>query len=151
VTEAPAASAHPATAQSGSAAQLASVTPRPTEPPPLGPKALADPAKPEGEPDLQGRVSGVKRFDEIMVAGRWIKIYGIVDRARGAKEAQQVQTLLRYIKPARNVLVCYRKAGETYRCYADGQDIAQLALQEGIVQLAPNAPAEYRASVAQKR
>jgi len=134
------------------AAQLASVAPRPPEPspPPLGPKALADPAKPEGEPDLQGRVGGAKRLDEIEVAGRWIKIYGIVDRARGAGEARQVQALLRYLKPARNVLVCYRKSGDTHRCYANGQDIAQLALTEGIVQLAPNAPAEYRV-LAQKR
>lgn len=117
---------------------------------PLGPQVQASPPGPEGEPDLQGRVSGAKRFDEIEVAGRWIKLYGIVDRARGAREAQQVQVLLRYLKPARNVLACYSKPGDTYRCYADGKDIAQRALLDGIVQLAPNAPAEYRA-LAQKR
>jgi serine/threonine-protein kinase len=133
--------------QSAPEVQVAMAPPQvpPATQPPLGPQAQAAPPNPEGEPDLQGRVGGAKRLDEIEVAGRWIKLFGIVDRARGAREAQQVQTLLRYLKPARNVLVCYRKAGDTYRCYAEGQDIARLALLDGIVQLAPNAPAEYRA------
>jgi hypothetical protein len=95
-------------------------------------------------------VTGVKRLDEIEVAAHWLKLYGIVDRARGPQEAQRIQALLGYLKPAHNVLVCYHKAADTYRCYADGQDIARLALRDGMAQLAPNAPPEYRSLLAQQ-
>jgi eukaryotic-like serine/threonine-protein kinase len=111
----------------------------------LGPPASAPAQEPEGKPDLQGKVTGAKALDEIEVNSQWIRIYGIRDRA------QNVKALLRYLAPARNVVVCYRKASETYRCYADGQDIARLALKDRIAQLAPNAPAEYRSLLVQKR
>jgi serine/threonine protein kinase len=143
----------PATDRPASGIQVATTQPQtPPEPAPsLGPEPPASAPKPEGEPDLQGRVTGAKRLDEFEVAGQWIKLYGIVDRARGPQEAQRVQALLRYLKPSHNVVVCYRKAADTYRCYADGQDIARLALQDGMAQLAPNAPSEYRSLLAQRR
>jgi serine/threonine protein kinase len=112
-----------------------------------GPEAPAVAREPEGKPDLQGKVTGVKRLDEIEVGSQWIRLYGIVDRGG----AQHIAALLRYLKPARNLVVCYRKALETYRCYADGQDIAQLALRDGNAQLAPNAPPEYHQLVSQRR
>jgi len=118
--------------------------PSPEPPVPLGPQAMVDPLKPEGEPDLEGNVTGAKRLDEIEIAARWIKIYGIVDRARGAQESQHVKVLVGYLKLSGNHLVCYRKVADTYRCYSNGQDIARLALQDRVVDLAPNAPAEYR-------
>ncbi len=124
--------------------------PEPPSPSPEAPGPLASiepqrgPLEPEGQPDLQGRVTGAKGLEEIEVAARWIKLYGIVDRARGAEEAQHANALVRYLKPSHNHIVCYRKAAETYRCYSDGQDIARLALEDGMVQLAPNAPPEYR-------
>jgi hypothetical protein len=133
--------------------QVAAVEPKaPVEPPPpVGPKIPPEPAMPEGQPDLQGRISGAKGLDEIEVTGRWVKIYGIVDNARGSEEAKHVQALLGYLRPARNILVCYRKPADTHRCYANGRDIAQLALLDGLVRLAPNAPSEYRTLLAQKR
>jgi hypothetical protein len=123
--------------------------PSPEKPTPLGPEVSAPTAaqEPEGKPDLQGKITGVKKLDEIEVGSQWIRLYGIVDRGGG----QHIDALLRYVKPSRNVVVCYRKALETYRCYADGQDIARLALRDGIVQLAPNAPPEYRQSASQRR
>ena len=122
---------------------------RSAKPAPLGPGTPAPTSadEPEGKPDLQGKVTGVKKLDEIEVGSQWIRLYGIVDRGG----AQHIDALLRYVKPSRNVVVCYRKALETYRCYADGQDIARLALRDGIVQLAPNAPPEYRQSASQRR
>ena len=121
--------------------------PAPVEKPaPLGPEASVA-AEPEGKPDLQGKVTGVKRLDEIEVGSQWIRLYGIVDRGG----AQHIAALLRYLKPSRNLVVCYRKALETYRCYADGQDIARLALRDGNAQLAPNAPPEYHQLVSQRR
>ena len=128
---------------------MASTEPQPSaeKPSSLGPAppAPAPANEPEGKPDLQGKVTGAKGLDEIEVSTQWIRIYGIRDRA------QNVKALLRYLAPARNVVVCYRKALETYRCYADGQDIARLALQDGVAQLAPNAPTEYRSLLVQKR
>jgi hypothetical protein len=123
--------------------------PSPEKPAPLGPEVSAPSAasEPEGKPDLQGKITGVKKLDEIEVGSQWIRLYGIVDRGGG----QHIDALLRYVKPSRNVVVCYRKALATYRCYADGQDIARLALRDGIVQLAPNAPPEYRQSASQRR
>ena len=129
--------------------RMASTEPQPSaeKPSSLGPAppAPAPANEPEGKPDLQGKVTGAKGLDEIEVSTQWIRIYGIRDRA------QNVKALLRYLAPARNVVVCYRKALETYRCYADGQDIARLALQDGVAQLAPNAPTEYRSLLVQKR
>jgi serine/threonine protein kinase len=115
------------------------------KPAPLGPETPAPAREPEGKPDLQGKVTGAKGLDEIEVNSQWVRIYGIRDRG------QNVKALLRYLAPAHNVVVCYRKALETYRCYADGQDIARLALQDGSAQLAPNAPTEYRSLLVQKR
>jgi hypothetical protein len=127
--------------------RMASTEPQPSaeKPAPLGPETSAPAHEPEGKPDLQGKVTGAKGLDEIEVNSQWIQIYGIRDRG------QNVKALLRYLAPARNVVVCYHKASETYRCYADGQDIARLALQDRIAQLAPNAPAEYRSLLVQKR
>jgi hypothetical protein len=135
----------PAADQPGSSVQVAAATP-PTAPEP-------EPALgPEGAPDLQGRVTGAKGLNEIELdRTKWIKIYGIVDRAKGAQEAQHTEALIRYLKPARNQIVCYRKAGDSYRCYSDGQDIARLALLDRLVQLAPNAPPEYRSLLAPRR
>jgi hypothetical protein len=39
---------------------------------------------------------------------------------------------------------CYQKAGAKYQCYADGKDLALLALRGGLARPAPDAPAEYR-------
>jgi hypothetical protein len=103
------------------------------KPAPLGPETPAPAREPEGKPDLQGKVTGAKGLDEIEVNSQWVRIYGIRDRG------QNVKALLRYLAPARNLVVCYRKQLETYRYYSDGQDIARLGLQDGSA-LAPNAP-----------
>jgi hypothetical protein len=138
----------------GSEVQVATAEPQapPVAAPSLGPQAPAAAPTPEGKPDIEGRVTGAKGFNEIELdKTRWVKVYGIVDRANGSAEAQHAAALVRYLKPSRNHLVCYRKSGDTYRCYSDGQDIARLALLDRLVQLAPNAPPEYRSLLAQRR
>jgi serine/threonine-protein kinase len=123
----------------------------PPQIPPVGPAAPAGPPMPEGRPDLEGKVSGARGVSELEIGGRWIRIYGILDRARGIQQAQHAKALIGYLKPSHNHLVCYRKPGDTYRCYSDGQDIARAALLDRVAQLAPNAPAEYRSLQARDR
>jgi serine/threonine-protein kinase len=139
----------PAPERPAAGTQVATAEPPkpPERPSDLGPAA---PPKPEGEPDLQGRVTGIKGLNEIELdKTNWIKIYGIVDRTPQA--ARHTEALVRYLKPSRNHVVCYKKPSDTYRCYSDGQDIARLALLDRLVQLAPNAPAEYRSLLTQRR
>ena len=139
----------PASEPAATGPQVATAQPQtpPERPSALGPQALP---QPEGKPDLLGRVTGVKGLNEIELdRNRWIKIYGIVDHTPQAP--RHTAALVRYLKPSHNHLVCYRKTAGTYRCYSDGQDIARLALLDRLVQLAPNAPAEYRSLLAQRR
>src|SRR5207247_3886908 len=97
-----------------SGVQVAATTPPATPEP--GPALGA-----EGAPDLEGRVTGAKGLNEIELdRTKWIKIYGIIDRAKGAQEAQHTEALVRYLKPSHNHIVCYRKAADSYRCYSDG-------------------------------
>jgi hypothetical protein len=150
------ATTEPAAAPDGSGSGVQVATAEPQSPPALaeslGPQAPATAPQPEGKPDIEGRVTGAKGLNEIeLEKTRWIKVYGIVDRASGSAEAQHAAALVRYLKPSHNHLVCYRKSGDTYRCYSDGQDIARLALLDRLVQLAPNAPPEYRSLLAQRR
>ena len=110
----------------------------------LGPEASVPP-EPEGKPDLQGKITGIKRA-EMEVSKKWIQLYGItIDRSRPD------DILVPYVQPARFEVVCYRKPANTYRCYADGQDIARLALRDRKAQLSSNAPTEYRSLLSQKR
>ena len=130
-----------------SATQLATkeMQPPAEKPAPLGPEAKPVPPQPEGKPDLEGKITGIKRA-EMEVSKQWIQLYGItIDRSRPD------DVLVPYVQPARFEVVCYRKPANTYRCYADGQDIAQLALKDHKAQLAPNAPTEYRSLLSQKR
>jgi hypothetical protein len=103
------------------------------------------PKEPEGPPALEGRVTGLRGLSEIELdKKKWIRIYGIVDHASGARQRQHIKALVSYLRPSHNHIVCYHKPGNTYRCYSDGKDIARLALLDRLVQLAPGAPAAYR-------
>jgi eukaryotic-like serine/threonine-protein kinase len=150
----------PSAATAQRAASQAPLRVATTEPlsPPTPPEALggatelAKPDQPEGPPDLAGRVTGLKGLGEIELdQKKWIRIYGITDRARGSLQQRHTTALVGYLKPSHNHLVCYRKPADTYRCYSDGKDIARLALLDRLVQLARGAPSEYRVLVAQRR
>jgi serine/threonine protein kinase len=144
--------AMPSTATPPVQVATAEPPPAPKLPPPGGPLASAKPEQPEGPPDLEGRVTGLQGLSELEIdKKKWIKIYGIADRARGSKEQQHTAALVSYLKPSHNHVVCYRKQGNTYRCYSDGNDIARLALLERLVQLAPGAPSEYRVLLSEHR
>lgn len=141
----------PSAAAEKSTSNQASVQVATAEPPaPNSPASAAAPPavraqQPEGPPDLEGRVTGLKGLGQIELdKKKWIKLYGITDPARGSREQQHTTALIGYLKSSHNHLVCYRKPADSYRCYSDGNDIARLALLDRLVQLAPGAPAEYR-------
>jgi hypothetical protein len=103
--------------------------------------AVIKPPSPEPKPDLLGTVSAVESASRIRVGERWIDLYGISDPTQRA----HTQDILAYLKPSRGVVECYQRAGGKYQCYADGKDLAVLALQGGLARLTSEAPSEYRA------
>jgi hypothetical protein len=109
--------------------------PQPEKEPSL---ALLSPPPPR--PDLQGTVSAVESTSRIRVGDRWIEIFGINDPTRHA----HTPDMMVYLKPSRGAVECYQRAGEKYQCYADGKDLALLALRGGLARPTSDAPAEYR-------
>lgn len=103
--------------------------------------ALLRPPPPEPKPDLLGTVSAVESTSRIRVGDRWIDLYGINDPTQRA----HTQDMLGYLKPSRGAVECYQKTGGKYQCYADGKDLALLALRGGLARPTAEAPAEYRA------
>ena len=115
----------------------------PSLPPPEPEPALAaiKPPPPEPKPDLLGTVWAVESASRIRVGERWIDLYGISDPTQRA----HTQDMLAYLKPSRGLVECYHRTGGKYQCYADGKDLALLALQGGLARLSSEAPTEYRA------
>jgi hypothetical protein len=115
----------------------------PTPPEPRPSIAVLEP--PQLKADIQGRVSAVESTSRIRVGERWIDLYGINDPTQRA----HTQDVLGYLKPSSGMVDCYQKTGGKYQCYADGKDLALLALRNGLAQPTSDAPAEYRVLPAQ--
>jgi hypothetical protein len=81
-------------------------------------------------------------MSRIRVGDRWIDLYGINDQTAPA----HTQEMISYLKPSRGVVQCNQKTGDKYQCYADGKDLALLALRSRLARPAPDAPAEYLAA-----
>ncbi len=104
--------------------------------------ALPAPPLRQVKPDIEGVVEGAMSASTIKVGDRWIELYGIDDPTRELR--RHIQAVAGYLAPARGRVACYRKAPGKYQCYSGGQDLALLALRDGIARLARNAPDEYR-------
>jgi serine/threonine protein kinase len=124
--------------------KLASRTTPPAQP---EPPAKAFEAPSGASPDIRGTVSGVESASRIKVGAQWLDIYGINDPTQRA----HTREVLAYLQPSRGVVECYQKADQRYQCYADGKDLALLALQDGLARPAADAPAEYRSLSAQPK
>jgi serine/threonine protein kinase len=130
----------PATQDLKQTAALPPATPQEPEP------ALALVKPPQRlRPDLQGTVSAIESTSRIRIGDRWIDLYGINDPTQRA----HTQDMLAYLKPSRGVVECYQKTGGKFQCYADGKDLALLALRSGLAQLTPDAPTAYRTPATQ--
>jgi serine/threonine-protein kinase len=116
-------------------------TPEPERPP-----AAFEPP-PAQKPDIHGSVSAVESSSRIRVGEQWLDLYGINDPTQRA----HTRDVLAYLQPSRGVVECYEKAGGRYQCYADGKDLALLALRDGLARAAGDAPSEYRSVTAQPK
>jgi hypothetical protein len=99
------------------------------------------------KPDLVGTVQSITGASIFKVAGQLIELWGVND---STTKGEHVSTVYEYLKPTKGVIQCYRKLGDRYQCYAGEQDLAILALQQGLAQLTLDAPAEYRALTPRK-
>jgi eukaryotic-like serine/threonine-protein kinase len=119
-----------------------------TTPAPLPePSSKAFEAPSEARPDVRGTVSGVESASRIKVGGQWLDLYGINDPTQRA----HTREVLAYLQPSRGGVECYQKADGRYQCYADGKDLAVLALQDGLARPAADAPSEYRSLASQSK
>jgi eukaryotic-like serine/threonine-protein kinase len=102
---------------------------------------------PQPKPDIHGSVSAVESSSRIRVGEQWLNLYGINDPTQRA----HTRDVLAYLQPSRGVVECYEKAGGRYQCYADGKDLALLALRDGLARAAGDAPSEYRSVTSQPK
>jgi eukaryotic-like serine/threonine-protein kinase len=135
----------PPPAQSETAPIVLPWTPSPKEapaptPPQPQPSVERIEASPKPTPDVRGTVSAVESTSRIRVGERWIDLYGVTDPTQRAHTRQ----VLAYLQPSHGMVECYQKVGGRYQCFADGKDLALLALQGGLARPAPDAPPEYR-------
>ena len=115
-------------------------------PQPELPAAAFEPP-PQPKPDIRGSVSAVESASRIRVGEQWLDLYGISDPTQRA----HTKDVLGYLQPSRGAVECYEKAGGRYQCYADGKDLALLALRDGLARAAADAPEEYRSVPPQQK
>jgi eukaryotic-like serine/threonine-protein kinase len=114
-------------------------------PQPEPPAASFEPPQPK--PDIRGSVSAVESASRIRVSEQWLDLYGINDPTQRA----HTKDVLGYLQPSRGAVECYQKIGGRYQCYADGKDLALLALRDGLARVAADAPEEYRSVAPQQK
>jgi hypothetical protein len=110
-------------------------------------QAAAVKLEPPPKPDIYGSVSAVESAGRIRVGERWLDLYGISDPTQRA----HTREVLGYLQPSRGAVECYQKIGGRYQCYADGKDLALLALRDGLARAAADAPEEYRSVPQQQK
>jgi hypothetical protein len=99
------------------------------------------------KPDIRGSVSAVESASRIRVGEMWLDLYGVSDPTQRA----HTNEVLGYLLPSLGAVECYQKTGRRYQCYADGKDLALLALRDGLARAAADAPEEYRSVPPQQK
>jgi len=89
----------------------------------------------------------VESASRIRVGEMWLDLYGVSDPTQRA----HTKGVLGYLQPSRGAVECYQKIGGRYQCYADGKDLALLALRDGLARAAADAPEEYRSVPQQQK
>ena len=87
-------------------------------------------------------ITAVDSASQFVVENQLVTLYGVYDPTIRADS--HIRAILRYIEDSHGYVACAKRPGNTFQCFADGNDMALLALRDGIAHLAPNAPTEYR-------
>jgi serine/threonine protein kinase len=119
--------------------------PAPIRLPDPGPKP--DYSLPKGpRPDVVGVIGNVLDSNALVVNGFGpINLYGITDPSRSQDQILKVQQAMKQVLATYgNYVSCFSQSDKTYECYAQDQDIAELAVKNGIARARPDAPAKYR-------
>lgn len=116
---------------------------------------------PPGSPDLAGVVRGAASAATlyVIVSSRnprvvstqpgetlSVHLFGIVDPLGKSAENPHVAVLRGYLDKAQRKIECFAREEQTFQCFADGNDLAILALHDGIAKPGPNALSEYKQS-----
>jgi eukaryotic-like serine/threonine-protein kinase len=127
-------------------------TPTPATPAPMPPTGLrpVDP-KPSATTlnpmrwDLAGEILQVLDSNAILVKGVGpVNLYGITDPMQSQDQVRQAQQALKQsLSPYGYFVNCRTQPGQTYECFAQNQDVAELALKNGLARAKPDAPAKY--------
>jgi hypothetical protein len=111
-------------------------SPAPSAPAAVPPGRADQPSHPwpEGRPDIEGAVLGVRAVNSIHVHDKWIVLSGIVEAANDPEQTGQHRAIMEaYIKERGGYVVCYLSGDQrTYRCYVGTNNLIEFALQKGI-------------------
>ena len=111
--------------------------------------ALDEIAKLEApKPDLKGIVNLAPKSDWIMIEKQWVHLFGIIDSP--LYDRSHESDMRRYLEPSNGVVECFLRSAKRFQCFADGKDIALLALADGIATPEAGAPSDYRAQAARR-
>lgn len=95
------------------------------------------------KPDLEGLVTAITSSALIRVgATRWVQLYGIKDALGNPIHKQAMRG---YLEESQGSVACFARASGRFQCFASGKDLALMALRDGLAELDPDAPLEYRA------
>ncbi len=114
---------------------------------------------PPGSPDLEGVVRGASSAATlyVVVSARNLRVvstqpgetvsvqlFGIVDPLGKSSENPHVAVLRNYLDKAQRKVECFVHESQTFQCFVGDNDLAVMALHDGIAKPGPNALSEYK-------
>jgi hypothetical protein len=76
-----------------------------------------------------------------------VQLFGIIDPLGKSAENPHVAVLRNYLDKAQRKVECFIRDEQTFQCFVDGNDLAVMALHDGIAKPGPSALSEYRQAV----
>ena len=114
---------------------------------------------PSASPDLEGVVRGASSAASlyVIVSARnpravstkpgetvSVELFGIVDPLGKSSENPHVAVLRNYLDKAQRKVGCFVREEQTFQCFVGGNDLAVMALHDGIAKAGPNTLSEYK-------
>jgi hypothetical protein len=73
-----------------------------------------------------------------------VELFGIVDPLGKSSENPHVAALRNYLDKAQRKVECFAREEQTFQCFVGGNDLAVMALHDGIAKPGPNSLTEYK-------